>query len=168
MPDPITPNPQDRLQPFLLDRLLDDEPDVKQERPERRAMTSRRFRQSVLRDLSWLLNAKAHPKEDGLAEFPEVARSVLNFGLPEVAGGMESAATPSDLERIVRNAIVTYEPRIVRSTLSVRAMEENQRPVPGHSIILEIKGDIRVEPLSEAIYVKTNVDLETGHCEMQE
>jgi len=41
------PNPQDRLQPFLLDRLIDEEPQSKVEAADRRSMTGRRFRQSV-------------------------------------------------------------------------------------------------------------------------
>ena len=37
---------------------------------------------------------------------------------------------------------------------------------PGHTISLEIRGDIKLLPVPEPIYVKTNVDLETGHCEL--
>ena len=49
--------PQDRLQPALLDRLTDDEPDKKLEPREARVLSKRRLRQSVLRDLAWLFNA---------------------------------------------------------------------------------------------------------------
>ena len=49
--------PQDRLQPALLDRLTDDEPDKKQEPREARVLSKSRMRQSVLRDLAWLFNA---------------------------------------------------------------------------------------------------------------
>ncbi len=49
--------PQDRLQPALLDRLTDDEPDKKQEPREARVLSKSRLRQSVLRDLAWLFNA---------------------------------------------------------------------------------------------------------------
>ena len=55
MADQLTP--QDRLQPALLDRLTDDEPDKKQEPREQRVMSKRRLRQAVLRDLAWLFNA---------------------------------------------------------------------------------------------------------------
>jgi type VI secretion system protein ImpF len=164
------PNPQDRLQPFLLDRLIDEEPQSQVEAADRRSMTGRRFRQSVLRDLAWLLNARMHPKHDGLSDYELVAKSVLNFGLPEIAGSTESSTTPADMERMVRSAILAFEPRIVRSSLAVRAVEATpgKGPNPGHAIVLEIKGDIRVHPMTEPIYVKTNVDLETGHCEIQE
>ena len=160
-------NAQDRLQPFLLDRLLDDEPDAKTDSATSRAMTGRKFRQSVLRDLAWLLNAHAHPRNDGIGDFELVAKSVLNYGIPEVTGVTESHTTCPELERMVRSAILAFEPRINPATLSVSAKPKGDGSSPGNNVVLEIKGDIRVHPLSEPIYVKTNVDLDTGHCEMQ-
>ena len=47
---------QDRLQPALLDRLTDEEPDRKLEPREQRALSKARLRQAVLRDLAWLFN----------------------------------------------------------------------------------------------------------------
>ena len=45
-------HPQDRLQPALLDRLTDDEPEKKQEPRESRVLSKKQLRQSVLRDLA--------------------------------------------------------------------------------------------------------------------
>ena len=44
---------QDKLQPALLDRLTDDEPDAKVEARDKRVISMRRLRECVLRDLSW-------------------------------------------------------------------------------------------------------------------
>ena len=55
MSDPRTP--QDRLQPALLDRLTDDEPDKKLEPREQRVLSKSKMRRAVLRDLAWLFNA---------------------------------------------------------------------------------------------------------------
>ena len=60
--------PQDRLQPALLDRLTDDEPDKKQEPREARVLSKSRMRQSVLRDLAWLFNATRLDAVDGSGE----------------------------------------------------------------------------------------------------
>jgi type VI secretion system protein ImpF len=49
--------PKDRLQPSLLDRLTDEEPDQPQESREKRVLSLNRLRESVLRDLAWLFNA---------------------------------------------------------------------------------------------------------------
>jgi type VI secretion system protein ImpF len=47
---------QERLQPSLLDRLTDNEPDTKVESRAQRVLSINRLKRSVLRDLAWLLN----------------------------------------------------------------------------------------------------------------
>ena len=51
---------QDRLQPALLDRLTDDNPESKVETAEARVINRNRLRDMVLRDLAWLLDRRAH------------------------------------------------------------------------------------------------------------
>ena len=43
----------DRLQPALLDRLSDDEPDKKTEAPQNAVVSKTRLKRTVLRDLIW-------------------------------------------------------------------------------------------------------------------
>src|SRR5580765_3585956 len=97
--------PQDRLQPALLDRLTDDEPDKKQEPREARVLSKSRMRQSVLRDLAWLFNATRLESGQDLAQAPYVRRSVLNFGLPAMSGKVASSLDVTDLTRAIREAI---------------------------------------------------------------
>ena len=161
-------SPQDRLQPFLLDRLTDEEPHLAQERPDRRSFSTKRYRESVLRDLTWLLNSKAHASDkDDLESFSEVANSVVNYGMRDLAGLTVGSATRLDIERLVRNAILQFEPRIVRHSLVVKMVDTATPGGAGNVLSLEIKGDIKLLPLPEPIFVKTNVDLETGHCELK-
>ena len=47
---------RDRLQPVLLDRLTDKQPQSRQERAGAFLMSGKLLRDSVLRDLQWLLN----------------------------------------------------------------------------------------------------------------
>ena len=54
MPEQRTP--QEQLQPALLDRLTDEEPDKKLEPRQQRVISKRRMREAVLRDLAWLFN----------------------------------------------------------------------------------------------------------------
>ena len=56
--------PTDRLQPALLDRLTDDEPDKRQEPVQARVLSKTRMRQSVLRDLAWLF--VTHEAQNGI------------------------------------------------------------------------------------------------------
>src|SRR4051812_25381284 len=120
MPDPLAP--QERLQPALLDRLTDDEPDKKLEPREARVLSKRRLRESVLRDLAWLFNATQLEAVESLARVPLVRRSVVNFGLPAMSGVSASSLDITDLTRAIREAILTFEPRILPATLTIKTL----------------------------------------------
>src|ERR1700704_1361229 len=123
MADPLPP--QERLQPALLDRLTDDEPDKKVEPREARVLSKRRLRQSVLRDLAWLFNATQLEAVTDLTSAPFVRGSVLNFGLPALSGRAASSLDVSDLAKAIREAIVSFEPRILPSTLQITTLLES-------------------------------------------
>jgi type VI secretion system protein ImpF len=48
--------PLDRLQPCLLDRLTDDQPEKHEESRTQRIVSLQRYKAGVLRDLEWLFN----------------------------------------------------------------------------------------------------------------
>ena len=50
--------PKERLQPSLLDRLTDDAPHRRTESREQRVLSLAQLRESVMRDLAWLLNTE--------------------------------------------------------------------------------------------------------------
>ena len=118
-------DPRDRLQPALLDRITDDarETDAVD---DQRVMTKAQLRQAVLRDLNWLFNA-VQPLGAAATPYPGVADSVLNFGLPPLSGQLASKIDVSVLERAIRQAILRFEPRILRETLEVRAVRHGKR-----------------------------------------
>ena len=155
--------PRDRLQPSLLDRLADDEPDRIVESRERRVLSMRQLRAGVLRDLSWLLNAtnlaSAQPE---IGDFPFVGDSVVNFGLPEIAGRTALTIRLVDLERSIRQAIWDFEPRIVRASVIVRAFASTHSAQPSNVLNFEVEGDLWALPYPERLFLKTEVDLETG------
>ncbi len=154
--------PQDRLQPALLDRLTDDEPDKKLEPREARVLSKRRLRESVLRDLAWLFNATQLEAVDALAKAPYVRRSVLNFGLPAMSGKAASSLDVTDLTRAVRDAILNFEPRILPSTLEIKTLLEGGE-LDHHNVIgVEIHGQLWAQPVPLEFLVRTDFDLETG------
>ncbi|MFB3893150.1 MAG: type VI secretion system baseplate subunit TssE [Phycisphaerae bacterium] len=158
--------PSERLQPCLLDRLVDDQPDSKVESRDQRVVSMRRYRDGVLRDLNWLLNTGCRSSEDHLEDYPEVARSVLNYGTPDLCGQTASGVSPEQIERNVIKAIQAFEPRIIRNSLSIRPAVE-QNAMSHNAVFLEIRGELWALPAPEVLYVKTQVDLETGQCELK-
>ncbi|MCJ7728422.1 MAG: type VI secretion system baseplate subunit TssE [Sedimentisphaerales bacterium] len=158
--------PMEHLQPCLLDRLTDDEPEVKKESRDRRITSVRRYKNAVLRDLAMLLNSKAHPFGDNIYEFSEAARSVLNYGIPDLCGATISAINPGEFEAQVKEAILNFESRISRKQFSVHIIS----PLDSQyirTISFEIEGELWAQPLPDHLYVKTEVDLETGHHKLK-
>ena len=114
--------PLEKLQPCLLDRLTDDEPEKKQESRNQRVVSLQRYREAVLRDLSWLLNTHADAGQSGLDEFNDIVSSVLNFGVQNVAGMTGSNLSVDDMRYQLIEAIQCFEPRILPDTLSIDIM----------------------------------------------
>lgn len=158
--------PKARLQPSLLDRLLDDEPGATQESRERRVLSLSQLRAAVLRDLIWLLNTGCQSQED-LDGFREVERSVLNYGVPSLAGRPLSGLKVLELEQAITRAIERYEPRILSRSLRVHIITEEANGRP-NQLVMEIEGELWAQPLPESLYIRTAVDLETGHFTLEE
>ena len=159
--------PQERLQPSLLDRLTDDAPGQTQESREQRVLSMSRLRECVLRDLGWLLNASAPLDPETAAQYPLAAASVINFGIPPLAGMTLRILDLNMLENALRQAILNFEPRILSGSLRVRAALTASQ-VNQNLLGFEIEGDLWAQPLPLALYLKTEIDLESGQVHIQE
>ena len=160
---------RERLQPALLDRLTDDDPDNRQPEPrESRVINKNRFRQAVLRDMAWLLNATRMAGPDELGGLDQVEGSVINYGLPALSGETASTVDVLDLEHRIRNAILFYEPRILPATLEVHALfSENE--LHQHNVVsIEIRGSLWAHPIPLEMLLRTDLDLETGEVRIHD
>ena len=91
---------RDRLQPVLLDRLTDLDPQSRVESDDSRVMNKAQIREAVLRDLSWLLNA-VKPMPLLSQTYPLAGESVINYGLPPMSGQLASRIDVPLLERTI-------------------------------------------------------------------
>jgi type VI secretion system protein ImpF len=161
--------PQERLQPALLDRLSDDDPANQQPEPrERRIINAARLRQAVLRDLAWLFNSTKLASGDGLAPYPYAEKSVINYGLPALAGQTTSQLDVVALETSMRQAILDFEPRIVPSTLQVEAIVTDLALDHHNVVSVQIVGQLWGQPVPIELLLRTEVDLETGAVEIRD
>lgn len=159
--------PKERLQPSLLDRLTDDDPSHQEESREKRVLSPRQLRQSVVRDLEWLLNTPNLTGVQDLSAYPAIIDSVLNFGLPDLSGKHLSGLEIMELERALRRAILCFEPRILKRSLKVKAtIDESQ--MSHQSLRFDIIAEVWGQPLPQQLYLKTEVDLETGNFQVKE
>ena len=160
--------PQERLQPALLDRLTDDEPEKRLEPREQRVMSKARLRQAVLRDLAWLFNTVRLESGTAMSRAPYARRSVINFGLPALSGHTAATVASSEIERAIRQAILDFEPRILPASLDVKALVEPSE-LDRHNIIgIEIHGQLWAQPVPLDLLIRTEIDLETGRMQLSD
>ena len=162
------PQAQDRLQPALLDRLTDDDPGSTAEPMEMRVISRARMREAILRDLGWLLNSTFMAGDRVLKNFPQVQRSVINYGLPALSGTTASSLDPIALEDNVRRSIVNFEPRILADSLKVEALLSDHQLDHHNQISFRISGQLWAQPVPLELLLRTDIDLETGAVEIKD
>jgi type VI secretion system protein ImpF len=161
----------ERVQPSLLERLTDHEPDATREVREHRSSSARSLRRSVMRDLGWLLNAQGISSSQDVARYPGVAESVLNFGFSDLAGKSASNVDVGRIERLMADTIRAFEPRILSGTLRVRAIQTgtaDEMSGQHNAIAFIVEGDLHAHPVPERLYLRTELDLEAGKVEVSE
>jgi type VI secretion system protein ImpF len=159
---------RDALQPALLDRLTDHEPGRKVEGREQRVISRAQLRASVLRDLSWLFNTTNLAGEMDFTGHPLVEQSTLNYGLMALSGQPISSLDLAELDQVLKQAILRFEPRILPHTLSVRGMT-SQDAADHHNVLsFEISGALWGQPYPVELLLKTDVDLESGEIRIAE
>ncbi len=158
------------LKPSLLDKLMCDMAKEQGSRalpyyvPPITRYTEREVRNCIQRDIAWLLNDICFAAAVSLDDYPEVATSVLNFGLPELTGRSidQSSLVSRSLE--IANAIKAYEERLRPDTINVHF--DSNMVDTDNKLRFSISGEIR-NALDEAwIEFNTTVDLDDGHVEV--
>jgi type VI secretion system protein ImpF len=156
---------KERLQPSLLDRLVDDAPDILQESREQRVLSISKLRQCVLRDLAWLLNTSTLDTIQSLDDYPLVSHSVVNYGIHDLVGTTLTSADVPEIQRQIRQAIWDYEPRIFPESVTVKVTVSDHE-MSQNAITFEIEGDLWAQPLPLRLYLRTELDLETGNMDI--
>lgn len=141
----------------LIDRLIDDKDEPL---PTSRAKSTRYFKDSVRRDLEWLLNTRS-PLQ--LAKGKESERSLYTFGLPDISSiSLLSHRDRQILTKAIQAAIVKFEPRILNPRV-VLVTANDQRV---QSLRFIIEGILHMEPNPEPVAFDTVLDLSSGQYKM--
>ncbi|MEO7152752.1 MAG: type VI secretion system baseplate subunit TssE [Burkholderiaceae bacterium] len=162
---------QERLQPSLLDRLTDHDPRSRVESAEARVLNRQQLRAAVLRDLGWLFNTTRHePSQNSPLDAergrwesaPYARRSVLNYGLPALAGESMGSLDFDAIERNVHDALIAFEPRIDGDTLEVQLSLDGSMRDHQNALRLVIRGKMWNQPIPLEILLSADLDVETG------
>ncbi len=156
-----------QIRPSILDRLIDNEPEKRTEEEKDRYQIIKELRESVRRDLEFLLNTRyriisPQPQQK------ELKKSLVNYGLPDLATvNLIDEDTRNEFCRTIEKTIKRFEPRF--KTVQVSTLEnitETDRTVrfridavlhadPAPEIIVF---DSVLEPVSRCVNIQ---DIET-------
>lgn len=153
---------KERLQLSLLDRLSDDEPDKSSETREKRVISVSRLKELVQRDLAWLLNCVSSSANIDYSEYPEVAKSTMNYGIIDLSGYSSMTLNAKFIERELIKSIKYYEPRIIPRSLKIKVVFAKGE-MSNKTLSFEISGDLWAQPLPLQLFLKTEIDIENGH-----
>lgn len=147
----------------MLDRLLDFEPDLSTESPKSRSRSLRELKQSVRRDLEWLLNTRRYPGEVP-ERLEEVQSSVVMYGLPDfTAIGAKSTQEQKKLVKELEAALKIFEPRFMDLRITLEPPSNTERVLR-----FRIDARLKVEPTPEPISFDTVLALGSGEYVVQE
>ena len=152
-----------RITPSVFDRLLDFEPELTSEAPKSRAKSLRELKQSVRRDLEWLLNTRRTPIEVD-PNLEETIRSLVMYGLPDFTG--VAAKSPSEQKRLLREletALKQFEPRLIDIRVSIDPLTTIERVLR-----FRIEARLKVEPAPEPVAFDTILQLGSGEYQVNE
>ena len=155
------------LQPSLLDRLTDTESDKKQESRDKRVLSLSKLRECVIRDLAWLFNSGNLESTEDLSDYPHVASSVLNFGLPDLAGKAVSGLDVKAIEKMLKQIILDFEPRILANTLRINVSSQ-ESAMNANALTFDIEGEMWAQPTPQRLFLRTEIDLESGGFSVRE
>lgn len=141
----------------ILDRLIDNEPDLSTEVPLDDNQNLRIIQTAVRRDLENLLNTRyrcvAWPPE-----LKELDDSLINYGIPDfTASGMNAAQDSDVLVKAIRLAISLFEPRL--TDLRVERIQDDYFD---RTFRFRIEGSLLIEDKALRVQFDSALESETG------
>lgn len=170
-----------RLTPTIFDKLVADveisglksteTPDVVGEMmrhypvPEIKRFGEAALRATVKRDLAWLLNTTQFGARGELEGYAQVQTSVLNYGVPDLAGRSLHSRTILDRAREIRNAIRVFETRLEPESLVVEPLASKDRP---NAVVFLIHAEISSTLRPVPVQFRTELEADTASVQVSE
>jgi len=146
----------------VLDRLIDNEPNVPADPPAGRSHSVRQLKAALRRDLEWLLNTRRTPDAVENTDL-ELHDSLYNYGLPDTSSmSMLSPADQNRLLRMMEQTISVFEPRIQGARVTLESPASGAR-----SLRFCIEGLLKLDPAPERVSFDTVLDLTNREYEVK-
>jgi type VI secretion system protein ImpF len=146
-----------RISLSVLDRLIDFEPEARQEAPASRSKSLRQLKQAIRRDLESLLNTRLawRPPE----ELPLLRDSLLSWGLPDFSTlSVRNADDQQTLVHALESTLRRFEPRLQDVVVSLAQTSDVER-----AMRFRIEARLRIDPVPEPVTFDTTLQLGSGN-----
>jgi len=137
---------------------------VTAEPPEQRYLSQRRLREYVCRDLAMLLNSTSLEHSYDLGALAHVRESVLNYGMPPLAGRAPGSIDLEAIARTLESVIRQFEPRLSQ----VRVLPDAQRSAGDHHLSLRIDAQLWGQPMPQHLVLRTRISTDSGVISISE
>jgi type VI secretion system protein ImpF len=126
----------------------------------RTAITEPVLRREVAQDLANLMNTTNLAAIEDLTSTPEVRRSILNYGIPDLAHRSLDEGNVGDVASEIKRALVQFEPRLVPET--IQASRDMRAKTSDLQIRFLVRADLKCDPLNVPIEFVADVEVESG------
>lgn len=151
------------LTPSLLDRLTDKDPRSTYDSKYYRGISISKYRESILRDILYLLNTTClHSEQLEILLPTHVKSSTINYGIPAFSGVNISDINWTRVQDLILESLISFEPRLEEKGLKVIVHIENDLHFNHNQLLIEIRGMIKLNPYPKEFWLRSTIDVETG------
>ena len=130
----------------------------------RAPITERELRRLVDADLAALLNTTNLGSAQDLSAAPEVRKSVLNFGFPDLARRTIDEGGVFDIAHEIETALADFEPRLVRD--SIKARRDTSVEPEQLRVRFLVNAELRIEPVNLPVEFIAELELDSGRVKV--
>jgi type VI secretion system protein ImpF len=118
------------------------------------------LRREVARDLDALMNTIAFESAEDLSGFDQVRKSILNYGLPDIAHRSIDEHSVDDIQDEIKMALMNYEPRLARD--SIRAYRDTTVGTEELRVRFVVQAELHCEPVNVPVEFVADIEPEGG------
>lgn len=124
------------------------------------SISETQLRAELTRDLDMLMNTTNMASSIDLSDAPEVRRSIVNFGLPDIVNRTIDETRVEDIADEIKEAVNAYEPRLIRK--SVQVTRDDTVEASTLAIRFNVTGDMVCDPVAIPVEFVADLEIASG------
>jgi type VI secretion system protein ImpF len=131
----------------------------------RTPISENELRKLVNSDLLALLNTTSLASAEDLSDAPEVRKSILNFGLPDLGSRSIDAHGVAEIAHEIETSLAIFEPRLTRG--SIKARRDDSVGAEELRVRFLVSAELRIQPVNAPVEFAAEVELDSGKVRIE-